>query len=139
MDPHNVILNFGVDDCIPAFLAKPWRYIVNEISVTRVDNGQKIHVLNGNYRTDRQSWCWSCTLVIPVFELSKLDPVAGQSVILKIIVNGFEHLMLLENRTRSRQFAKETYTLTGRSPLALLDYPSSSSRAFLQENERTSV
>lgn len=139
VDSHNVILNFGVDDCIPAFGTKPWWYIVNEISVTRLDNGQNINVLNGNYRTDRQSWCWSYTLVIPAFELSKLDPVAGQPVILKIIANGFEHLMLLENRTRSRQFAQETYTLTGRSPSALLDSPSSPPRAFLQENERTSV
>ncbi|WP_448761173.1 hypothetical protein [Acinetobacter tandoii] len=138
-DSHNVILNFGVDDCIPAFVTKPWWYIVNEISITRLDNGQKIHVLSGNYRTDRQSWCWSYTLVIPAFELAKLDPVAGQPVILKIAVNGFEHLMLLENRTRSRQFAQETYTLTGRSPTALLDSPSSPPRAFLQENERTSV
>ncbi len=139
VDSHNVILNFGVDDCIPAFVAKPWWYIVNEISVTRLDNGQNIHVLNGNYRTDRQSWCWSYSLVIPAHELSKLDPVAGQPVILKIVVNSFEHLMLLENRTRSRQFAQETYTLTGRSPSALLDSPSSPPRAFLQENERTSV
>lgn len=139
VDSHNVILNFGVDDCIPAIAPKPWWYIVNEISVTRLDNGQNIHVLSGNYRTDRQSWCWSYTLAIPAFELSKLDPVAGQPVILKIVVNGFEHLMLLENRTRSRQFAQETYTLTGRSPSALLDSPSSPPRAFLQENERTSV
>jgi hypothetical protein len=139
VDPHNVILNFGVDDCIPALAAKPWWYIVNEISVTRLDNGQNINVLSGNYRTDRQSWCWSYTLVVPASELSKFDPVAGQPVILKIVVNGFEHLMLLESRTRSRQFAQETYTLTGRSPSALLDSPSSPPRAFLQENERTSV
>ena len=83
--------------------------------------------------------CDMYTVVIPAFELSKLDPIAGQPVILKIVVNGFEHLMLLENRTRSRQFAQETYTLTGRSPSALLDSPSSPPRAFLQENERTSV
>ena len=139
VDAHNVILNFGVDDCIPAIAPKPWWYIVNEISVTRFDNGQNINVLSGNYRTDRQSWCWSYSLMIPASELSKLDPVAGQPVILKIIVNGFEHLMLLENRTRLRQFAQETYTLTGRSPSALLDSPSSPPRAFLQENERTSV
>lgn len=139
VDSHNVILNFGVDDCLPAFEPKPWWYIVNEISVTRLDNGQNINVLSGNYRTDRQSWCWSYTLVVPASELSKFNPVAGQPVILKIVVNGFEHLMLLESRTRSRQFAQETYTLTGRSPSALLDSPSSPPRAFLQENERTSV
>ena len=139
VDSHNVILNFGVDDCIPSGPNKNWWYIVNEIEVSRLDNGQKIHVFNGSYRTDRSSWCWSYNLTIPAFELSKLDPIAGQPVILKIVVNGYQHLMLLENRTRSRQFASETYTLTGRSVSALLDAPSSPPRAFLQENERTSV
>ena len=112
---------------------------MNEIEVSRLDNGQKIHVFNGSYRTDRSSWCWSYNLTIPAFELSKLDPIAGQPVILKIVVNGYRHLMLLENRTRSRQFASETYNLSGRSVSALLDAPSSPPRAFLQENERTSV
>lgn len=139
VDAHNVILNFGVDDCIPSTPNQKWWHIVNEIEVTRLDNGQIINVLSGNFRTDRQSWCWSYSLTVPVFELSKLDPIDNKPVILKIMVNGFEHLMLLENRTRSRQFAKETYTLTGRSPSALLDAPSSPPRAFLQENERTSV
>lgn len=139
VDSHNIVLNFGVDDCIPSVPNKNWWYIVNEIEVSRLDNGQKIHVFNGSYRTDRSSWCWSYNLTIPAFELSKLDPIAGQPVILKIVVNGYQHLMLLENRTRSRQFASETYSLTGRSVSALLDAPSSPPRAFLQENERTSV
>lgn len=139
VDSHNVILNFGIDDCIPSVPNKNWWYIVNEIEVSRLDNGQKIHVFNGSYRTDRSSWCWSYNLTIPAFELSKLDPIAGQPVILKIVINGYQHLMLLENRTRSRQFASETYTLTGRSVSALLDAPSSPPRAFLQQNERTSV
>ncbi|MEO3355790.1 hypothetical protein [Acinetobacter haemolyticus] len=139
VDSHNIVLNFGADDCIPSVPNKNWWYIVNEIEVSRLDNGQKIHVFNGSYRTDRSSWCWSYNLTIPAFELPKLDPIAGQPVILKIVVNGYQHLMLLENRTRSRQFASETYTLTGRSVSALLDAPSSPPRAFLQENERTSV
>lgn len=139
VDSHNIVLNFGADDCIPSVPNKNWWYIVNEIEVSRLDNGQKIHVFNGSYRTDRSSWCWSYNLTIPAFELSKLDPIAGQPVILKIVVNGYQHLMLLENRTRSRQFASETYTLTGRSASALLDAPSSPPRAFLQQNERTSV
>ncbi|MFW2122479.1 hypothetical protein ACG94O_05750 [Acinetobacter ursingii] len=139
VDSHHVILNFGVDDCIPTIPNQNWWHIVNEIQVTRNDNGQVIDVFSGNYRTDRQSWCWSFSLTIPAAELSKLDPIDNKPVILKVSVNGYTHLMLLENRTRSRQFAKETYTLTGRSPSALLDSPSSPPRAFLQENERTSV
>lgn len=139
VDSHNVILNFGADDCIPGIVNKNWWYIVNDLKVTRLDNGQEIQVNNGDYRCDRSSWCWSYNLTIPFYEKSKLDPVGGQPVILKIMVNGNEHRMLLENISRSKQFAKDVYKLSGRSPTALLDAPYSPTRSFTQENERTSV
>jgi len=137
VDSHNVILNFGADDCIPALPNRNWWYILNSLSVTRLDNGEKINVLDGNYSTDRSRWCWSYSLTVPASEIGKLEPIAGQPVILKIMVNGNEHHMLLESRNRSRRFAEETYTLTGRSQSALLDAPTSPTRSFLQENERT--
>ena len=139
IDSHNLILNFGVNDCIPRIVNKNWWYIVNDLKVTRLDNGQEIQVNNGDYRCDRSSWCWSYNLTIPFYEKSKLEPIDGQPVILKIMVNGNEHRMLLENISRSRQFAKEVYKLSGRSPTALLDAPYSPTRSFTQENERTSV
>ncbi len=139
VDSHNVILNFGADDCIPALPNKNWWYILNSLSVSRLDNGEEIKVYDGNYNTDRSRWCWSYSLTVPASEISKLEPIAGQPVILKILVNGNEHHMLLENRSRSRRFAQETFTLTGRSQSALLDTPTSPTRSFLQENERTSV
>lgn len=139
IDSHNVVLNFGADECIPNLVPVDWWYIVNDLKVTRLDNGQEIQVNNGDYRCDRSSWCWSYNLTIPFYEKSKLDPVDGQPVILKIMVNGNEHRMLLENISRSRQFAKEVYKLSGRSPTALLDAPYSPTRSFTQENERTSV
>lgn len=139
IDSHNIVLNFGADDCIPGIVNKNWWYIVNDLKVTRLDNGQEIQVNNGDYRCDRSSWCWSYNLTIPFYEKSKLDPVDGQPVILKIMVNGNEHRMLLENISRSKQFAKEVYKLSGRSPTALLDAPYSPTRSFTQENERTSV
>ncbi|WP_180169455.1 hypothetical protein [Acinetobacter sp. YH12021] len=139
VDAHNVILNFGVDDCIPAIPNQNWWYILNSLSVTRLDNDAEILVYDGNYRTDRGSWAWSYSLTVPHTEISKLEPINGQPVILKIMVNGYEHHMLLENRTRSRNFGNITYTLTGRSQTALLDAPYAPLRSFLQENERTSV
>ncbi|MCY6411181.1 hypothetical protein QTA56_03385 [Acinetobacter sp. VNH17] len=138
-DPHNLVLNFGADDCIPSLAPVNWWYIVNDLKVTRLDNGQEIQVYNGDYRCDRGSWCWSYNLTIPFYEKSKLDPVDGQPVILKIMINGNEHRMLLENISRSKQFAKDVYKLSGRSPTALLDAPYSPTRSFTQENERTSV
>lgn len=137
----NTNLNFKEDKCkrvlIPSSPNQKWWYILNNLSVIRLDNGEKIHVLDGSYSTDRSRWCWSYSLTVPASEITKLEPIAGQPVILKIIVNGFEHHMMLENRSRSRRFAQETYSLSGRSQTALLDAPYSPTRSFLQENERT--
>ena len=138
-DPHNLILNFGADECLPNLAPVDWWYIVNEIKVTRLDNGQEIQIYSGDYSTDRSSWSWSYNLSIPFYEKSKTEPINGQPVILKIMINGNEHRMLLENISRSRQFGKETYKLSGRSPTALLDAPYSPTRSFTQENERSSV
>lgn len=139
VDSHNIVLNFGADDCIPAIPNKNGWHILNTLSVTRLDNGEEINVLDGNYSTDRSRWCWSYSLTVPASELSKIEPIDGQPVILKIMVNGNEHQMLLENRSRSRKFAQDVYTLTGRSQTALLSEPYAPVRSFLQENERTSV
>lgn len=139
IDPHNLILNFGADECLPNLAPVDWWYIVNEIKVTRLDNGQEIQIYSGDYSTDRSSWSWSYNLSIPFYEKSKTEPIDGKPVILKIMINGNEHRMLLENISRSRQFGKETYKLSGRSPTALLDAPYSPTRSFTQENERSSV
>ncbi|EXB32224.1 hypothetical protein [Acinetobacter sp. 1461402] len=136
-DPHNLILNFGADDCIPGLPPKNWWYIVNELSVSRLDNGQNILVYDGSYSTDRSRWCWSYSLTVPASEIPKLEPINGQPVILRVMVNGTEHHILLENRSRSRRFAETTYTLNGRSQSALLDAPYAPTRSFTQENERT--
>ncbi|TCB48378.1 hypothetical protein E0H83_01155 [Acinetobacter terrestris] len=136
-DVQNLILNFGDDDCIPGLPNQNWWYIVNELSVSRLDNGQNILVYDGNYSADRNGWCWSYSLIVPASEIPKLKPINGQPVILKILVNGNEHHMLLENRSRSRRFAEITYVLKGRSQSALLDAPYAPARSFTQENERT--
>ena len=139
VDAHNVILNFGDEDCIPSLAPRDWWYIVNKIEVSRLDNGEKITVIDGSYNTSRSQWCWSYNLTVPASEIGKLEPMNAQPVILKIQVNDNIHHMLLENRSRSRRFAQDTWKLTGRSQTALLDAPYSPTRSFLQENERTSV
>lgn len=139
IDSHNVILNFGADECLPSSVPVDWWYIVNEIKVTRLDNGQEIQIYSGDYSTDRSSWSWSYNLSIPFYEKPKTEPIDGKPVILKIMINGNEHRMLLENIMRSRQFGKDVYKLSGRSPTAFLDAPYSPTRSFTQENERSSV
>lgn len=137
IDSHNVVLNFGEDDCLPARVDKKWWYILNNISVTRLDNGEPITVIDGTYETGRDRWCWIYSLTIAPKQLHKLQPIGNTPVILKIMVNGFEHHMLVEGEPEeSHKFAETLHRLNGRSVTALDSENYASKRSFLQENER---
>ncbi|RZG88532.1 hypothetical protein EXE10_01645 [Acinetobacter sp. WCHAc060033] len=135
VDSHNVILNFGVDDCIPAIKNQNWWYIMNEVSIINTRTNEEIIVLNGKYGSDRSRWCWSYSLTVAEPEMSKLQKFD----VLKITVNGNIHMMMYEDYSKSQVFAKTIYTLSGRSQSALLESQYSPVRSYLQENERTSV
>jgi hypothetical protein len=139
VDPHNVILNFGADDCIPQIESPKYWYIMNKISVVREDTGVNILATKGSASVSRDTWCWSFSLTVPESEVAKLESTTSDPVVLVITVNNNVMRMLYEEKTRTRTFASDYYTITGRSPSALLDSPSSPVRAFTQENERTSV
>lgn len=139
VDPHNVILNFGADDCIPQIESPNYWYIMNKVSIVREDNGVAILATKGSASVSRDTWCWSFSLTVPESEITKLESTTNDPVVLVITVNGNAMRMLYEQKTRTRTFANDYFTITGRSPSALLDTPSSPKRAFTQENERTSV
>ncbi|TCB75516.1 hypothetical protein E0H89_11265 [Acinetobacter sp. ANC 3781] len=139
VDPHNVILNFGADDCIPALPKRNWWYIVNTLTAERLDTGEKIKVIEGTYSTSRSQWCWTYSITVAHTEKEKLQPINNQPVILKIMINGFEHHILLEDPEETRRFASVLYTYPGRSTTALNSDKYAPSRSFIQDNERTSV
>ena len=139
VDPHNVVLNFGADDCIPALPNKNWWYIVNNLSAERLDNGEPIKVINGTYSCSRSTWCWSYSITVAHTEKQKLQPINDQPVILKLMINGFEHHVLLETETETIKFANKSYTYDGRSVTALNTADYAAKRSFIQDNERTSV
>lgn len=139
VDSHNVVLNFGADDCIPALPKRNWWYIVNVLTAERLDTGEKIKVIDGTYSTSRSQWCWTYSITVAHTEKEKLQPINDQPVILKVIINGFEHHILLEDPEETRRFASVLYTYPGRSVTALNSDKYSPSRSFIQDNERTSV
>ncbi|MHA3082117.1 hypothetical protein ACX1NX_02820 [Acinetobacter sp. ANC 5383] len=139
IDPHNVILNFGADDCIPQIVSPKYWYIMNTLSVKREDNGVTILATKGSASVSLDTWCWSFSLTVPESEIAKLVSVTNDPVVLLININGYTMRMRYEEKTRQRTFASDYFTITGRSPSSLLDSPSSPVRAFTQENERTSV
>lgn len=139
VDSHNVILNFGADDCIPALPKRNWWYIVNTLTAERLDTCEKIKVINGTYSTSRSQWCWTYSVTVAPTEKEKLQPIDGQPVILKVMINGFKHHILLEDPEETRRFASVLYTYPGRSVTALNSDKYGPSRSFIQDNERTSV
>ena len=139
VDSHNVVLNFGADDCIPALPNKNWWYIVNSLSAERLDNGEPIKIINGTYNCSRSTWCWSYSITVAHTEKEKLQPINDQPVILKLMINGFEHHVLLETETETIKFANKSYTYDGRSVTALNASDYAAKRSFIQDNERTSV
>ncbi len=137
VDSHNVVLNFGVDDCIPQKPKKNWWYILNNVTVTRLDNNEPITVIDGTYETGRDRWCWIYSLTVAPDQLHKLQPDSGNPLILKIMINGFEHRMLVEGEpNETRRFAQTLFKFNGRSETALDSETYASKRSFLQENER---
>lgn len=139
VDSHNVVLNFGADDCIPALPNKNWWYIVNSLSAERLDNAEPIKVISGSYSASRSTWCWSYSITVAHTEKEKLQPINDQPVILKLMINGFEHQVLLETETETIKFANKSYTYDGRSVTALNAADYAAKRSFIQDNVRTSV
>ena len=139
VDSHNVVLNFGADDCIPALPNRNWWYIVNTLTAERLDTGERIKVMDGTYSTSRSQWCWTYSITVAHTEKEKLQPINGHPVILKVMINGFEHHILLEDPEETRRFASVLYTYPGRSVTALNSDKYGPTRSFIQDNERTSV
>lgn len=142
-DRFQVDLNFEEDKCAKSYFpTKPkrnWWYIVNTLTAERLDTGEKIKVMDGTYNTSRSQWCWTYSITVAHTEKDKLQQVDGLPVILKVMINGFEHHILLEDPEETRRFASVLYTYPGRSVTALNSDKYAPSRSFIQDNERTSV
>ena len=139
VDSHNIVLNFGAEDCIPALAKKEWWYVLNHLHAERLDTGENIIVLDGSYSCSRSTWCWSHSITVAHTEKAKLQPTDNQPVILKLMINSFEHHVLLETDRETIKFADRTYTYSGRSVTALNSSDYAAKRSFIQDNDRTSV
>lgn len=136
LDPWNVILSFGQDDCMPYSPKKKWWYILNSIQVTRLDNGQPIRAISGTYESGRDRFCWSQSITVAPSEIAKLQPIDEQPVVLKIVINGFEQWMMLEGEPKEvRKFAETTFVYQGRSVTAKLTADYSAKRSYIQESQ----
>ncbi len=71
--------------------------MTNTLYAERLDTGERIAVLDGTYQTSRSQFCWSYSITIVHEHKEKLQPIDNQPVILKLMINGYEHHILLES------------------------------------------
>lgn len=131
----------GGGDGPPAQVVVPVRrvyLVINDIRLRRVDGSLDLPCPTLAMQLDVDSWTWGFSATLPANQLSNLEPAAfGQPVELEAVINGQVFKLLAERRTRSREFGKNTITVSGRGISAGLDAPYSAIFNFTNTGART--
>lgn len=98
-------------------------YIVHNIITANV-GGIAIDPLSFGIKADMDGYYWQGNIAITAKDYakikSKLDVPRGSEPMINVTVNGFPLSFIAEDQQRSRQFAQQTYSLSGRSITARL-------------------
>ena len=98
--------------------------MVNESSLTRVDDGTALPMLSLSASTDADSWAWRVDATLPATSLDAVMPgLDGAPVLLQASINGHLVRWVAESVSRDRVFGKERIKVSGRSPSAMLADP----------------
>ncbi len=112
--------------------------IVNEASLTRVDDDTLIPTYSMSMSLDVDSWTWTFSASVPGLALSAVEPDgSGEPVEVEAMVNGVPYRFLVESIQRDRTFGKSRLAINGRGKTALLDSPYAPSLSFFNEDART--
>ena len=131
----------GGGDGPPAQVVVPVRrvyLVINDVLLRRIDGSLTLPCPTLAMQLDVDSWTWGFTATLPANQLSNLEPAAfGQPVELEAVINGQVFKLLAERRTRSREFGKQSITVSGRGIAASLDSPYSAILNFTNSGART--
>ncbi len=98
-------------------------YIVHNIITANI-GGIAIDPLSFGIKTDMDGYYWQGNIAITAKDYAKikakLDVPRGSEPMINVTVNGFLLSFIAEDQQRSRQFAQQTYSLSGRSITARL-------------------
>lgn len=98
-------------------------YIVHN-TITANVGGIAIDPLSFGIKTDMDGYYWQGNIAITAKDYAKikakLDVPRGSEPMINVTVNGFLLSFIAEDQQRSRQFAQQTYSLSGRSITARL-------------------
>lgn len=98
--------------------------MINEATLTRVDDSTALPVLSLSASTDADSWAWRVDATLPATSLDAVMPgMDGAPVLLQASINGHPVRWVAESVSRDRVFGKERIKVSGRSPSAMLADP----------------
>jgi len=107
----------------PAVIPNLRSYIVHNLITANI-GGIAIDPLSFGIKTDMDGYYWQGNISITAKDYakikSKLDVPRGSEPMINVTVNGFPLSFIAEDQQRSRQFAQQTYSLSGRSITARL-------------------
>lgn len=129
VDPLHIQLNFGNDACPQNHKVI---FIMNEVTFKRVSDSVPVEIISATVGIDMDSWCWSFSGEIPKTELAKVKPGGTGPVEVELSINGSLWRFIVESYDESRDFAKTTLAIRGRSVTAYLDAPYAPVRSYTQ-------
>lgn len=131
-------------DELPGIIPSLRTYIMHNV-ITATVGGIAVDPLSFGIKTDMNSAYWQGELGISDKDYRrikhKLELGKGNEPLINVVINGFTFTILLEDLTRSRQFANNSYSLSGRSITAQLgaDYAKTQNGLLDQPNYASQI
>lgn len=114
--------------------------VLHTIQVKRTADNVEIPALSATLKFDSESWAWGVTLNLKSPEtMALLETVNGEPREIQIQMDGIYFTAIIEEWGESRQFGENTYSVSGRSSLALFAYPYAPLRSYLEAAEKTAA
>jgi len=136
--PGFVPLNLGVTACYAARPRRRTYIVINDIEVVRLPDLAPIEVDSISIAGDAGSWCLSLAMsVLSPADLDLLKPTGAGPREVRVTINGYVHVFIIEDFQRQRQFNAGGISVSGRSSTALLGEPFAPARSKTTTEART--
>jgi hypothetical protein len=125
----------------PVFVdGQRWYYMVNSISAVSLRSGAFLKLDSVSMRLDIGSWAWSLSAALSDrASLLEVAPDEDGPAQMDVTVNGYTWRMMVEQYQDARQFARGSWSLTGRGTQSLLAAPYSMARSYEESAELSAV
>jgi len=106
-------------------------------TITKTSTGEPVEVTQLSLSLDIDSWSWAMQASVPASSLALIMPGSEGPAEIEINLSGHIWRMLVEGFSETHEFGGSGYTVTGRSPAAILAAPYAPAHTHTQNNVRT--